>query len=198
MFRTKPRFLCDVDDVVANYVQGFVAAVLATGVRNIKMDHPFDEWDLSKSLKLTEEEDNKVYSLINMPGFASMLQPLPDAVEGVTKIMEIADVIFVTSPLRSSPTWAYDRNLWLTKLFGEDSKVVSTHEKYTVDGDFLCDDKPKHCTLWQEEHPMGMAMMWSTGRNVKHLPLGIPLVGNWDLAYKLVERRAGVMAAGRK
>lgn len=197
-FRTRPRFLCDVDDVVMDYVQGFVAAVIATGVRSIKFDHPFTEWDLSKSLGLNEEEDNKVYSLINMPGFASMLNPLPGAVEGVKKIATIADVFFVTSPLKSSPTWAYDRRLSIEKHFGEDAKIISTHEKYTVDGDFLLDDKPDHCSEWSAEHPMGWALMWSTGRNVAALPPGVPLVGNWDLVYSLVEHRAKVMAGARK
>lgn len=197
-FRNRPRFLCDVDDVLANYVQGFVSAVIATGVRpGLSQNHKFDEWDLSKSLKLTDEEDDKVYSLINMPGFATMLNPLPGAVEGVTKIMEIADVFFLTSPLKSSPTWSYDRRLWLEKLF-EDAKIVSTSEKHTVDGDFLCDDKPVHCEEWQAEHPMGMSLMWATGRNEGQLPLGVALVGNWPLVYKLVEVRAKAMAAGMK
>lgn len=198
-FRSRPRFLCDVDDVVANYVQGFVSAVIATDVRpGIKQDHVFTEWDLSKSLQLTEEEDNKVYSLINMPGFASMLNPLPGAVEGVMKLMKIADVFFVTSPLKSSPTWAYDRRLWLEKLFGDDTKIVSTHEKFLVDGDFLLDDKPEHCSEWSAEHPFGWAMLWSTGRNAGDVPLGVPLVGHWELVYKLVEKRANNLAVGRK
>lgn len=192
-FRSRLRFLCDVDDVVMDYVQGFVSAVMVTGVRNIKHDHAFDDWDLSKSLKLTEEEDNKVYSLINMPGFASMLHPLPGAVEGVKKIMKIADVIFVTSPLKSSPTWAYDRRLSLEKHFGEDVKICSTAEKYAVDGDFLNDDKPDHCAEWQAEHPEGTALLWSTGRNLANPPHGVAIVGNWPLVYELVKARSNVL-----
>lgn len=199
-FRSRPRFLCDVDDVLANYVQGFVAAVLATGVRDIKMDHPFDDWDLSKSLGLTEEEDNKVYSLINMPGFATRLNPMPGAVEAVKKIAQIADVLFVTSPLKSSPTWAFDRTAWLQKHFGTEqgNKVASTGEKYAVSGDFLLDDKPEHCAEWHTENPLGLAMLWSTGRNLtKPPPYGVAVVGNWPMVYALVEAKADLMTAQR-
>lgn len=194
-FRSRPRFLCDVDDVLANYCQGFTACVISTGVRNIKMDHPYDDWDLSKSLGLTDEEEAKVYSLINMPGFATMLQPCPGAVDGLKKVMEMADVLFVTSPLKSSPTWAHDRRLWLEKYFGDEQgkKIVSTHEKYAVDGDFLLDDKPEHCAGWSAEHLMGIPLLWSTGRNTAKIPNGVALVGNWLLVYELVKTRADMM-----
>lgn len=194
--RSKPRFLCDCDDVVANYVQGFVSAVVALGIRDIKYDHPFDEWDLSKSLKLTEVEDDAVYSLINLPGFAQRLNPLEGAVHGVKEIMKICDVIWVTSPLRSSPTWAYDRAQWLDKYFGAGQKIVSTHEKYAVDGDFFLDDKPKHTKLWQEAHPMKLTMLWSTGRNTARgvgAPPGVALVGNWKTVLDMVVLTANTL-----
>ncbi len=180
------------DDVLADFVQGFTSAVLATGVRKLSPDHPYNEWDLSKSLNLSEEEDNKVYSLINMPGFATMLSPLPEAVAGLKKVMKIADVLFVTSPLKSSPTWAHDRRLWLEKQFGEEQgeKIVSTSEKYAVDGDFLLDDKPEHCSAWSKEQPTGMALLWATDRNNGPDAVGLTRVNNWDLVYELVKLRA--------
>lgn len=193
-FRSRPRFLCDVDDVLASYVQGFTAAVIATGVRSILMDHPYDDWDLSKSLKLTDEEETKVYSLINSPGFASMLMPCAGAVDGLKAVMKVADVLFVTSPLKSSPTWAYDRRRWLEKYFGEEQgrKIISTSEKYAVDGDFLLDDKPEHCIEWQAEHPAGTALLWATGRNLAG-KLIHSTVNSWELVYELVNLKAKMM-----
>lgn len=194
-FRDRPRFLCDVDDVLANYKEGFISVVNITGVRKLKPDHRFTEWDLSKSLGLNEEEDNKVYSLINMPGFASMLNPCPGAVEGVQAIMEVADVQFVTSPLKTSPTWAYDRMVWLQKYFGEEQgvKITSTHEKYMVDGDFLCDDKPEHCTQWQAAHPMGVAILWLTQQNLRMAPRDILGLAEWGMVKEIVAGRAQLM-----
>lgn len=193
----KPRFLCDCDDVVVNYVQGFVSAVIATGVRDIKHDHKFDEWDLSKSLKLTEEEDNQVYSLINMPGFAQRLNPCPGAVEGMKEVMKLCDVIWVTSPLRSSPTWAFDRQHWLDAHFGGEQKVCSTHEKYAVDGLYFLDYKPEHTELWHKEHPMKMSMLWSTGINTARgvgVPSDVVLVDNWQVVLDLIKVTANTLA----
>ena len=191
----KPVFLCDVDDVVVDYVEGFTAAVITSGVRNITMSHTYDEWDLSKSLKLTKEEDQKVYALINMPGFAARLNPCAGAVDGIKRIQRIADVCWVTSPLRSSPTWAFDRREWLEHYFGEEQKIISTSEKHRVDGDFLLDDKPDHCKKWQHAHPLGNALLWSTGRNTRAVPDGVLLVNTWPMVLELVRTRAKLLEA---
>ncbi len=192
--KTKPLFLCDVDDVVADFVQGFNAAVIATGVRDIKMDHVHTTWDLSKSLKLTKSEDQKVYSLVDMPGFASRLNPCVGAVDGVKKIMQVADVIWVTHELESSPTWVYDRRLWLEKYFGEGQKIVNTSEKYAVDGDYFLDDKPAHCAAWHAQHPRKMAMMWATGRNGTDAPEGVALIGDWKVVLDTIKLTANTLA----
>ena len=199
-FRNKPRFLCDVDDVLANYKEGFIGAVNVSGVRVLKPDHVFTQWDLSKLLGLTDEEDDKVYALINQPGFAFNLNPFPGAIEGVQKIMEFADVQFVTSPLKTSPTWAYDRMHWLQKYFGEEqgAKVISTHEKYMVDGDFLCDDKPDHCVEWQGAHPAGMSILWLTPQNLRMVPKHILGLSNWDMIEVWVRRYALLMKQASK
>ena len=199
-FRKRPRLLADVDDVQANYKQAFIAAVNASGVRQLKPDHVFTEWDLSKSLGLTEEEDAKVYALINMPGFARNLNPFPGAIEGVKKIMEIADVLFVTSPLKSSPTWSYDRMEWLKSYYGDEQgqKVVSTGEKYAVDGDFLVDDKPDHVVSWQEVHPMGTAILWLTPQNMRMAPKNIIALASWDMVFYAVAARAKLMESSSK
>lgn len=199
-FRTKPRFLCDVDDVLANYKQGFIAAVNYSGVRQLKPDHVFTEWDLSKSLGLTKEEDDEVYSIINLPEFAFNLVPFPGAVEGVRAIMKVADVQFVTSPLKTSPTWAYDRMRWLQKYFGEEQgvKITSTHEKFMVDGDFLCDDNPEHCVAWQAQHPTGTALLWLTPQNL-HMAQKTKVLGlaSWGMVYSVVEGLANLMKAAK-
>ncbi len=162
----RPRFLCDVDDVIANYIQGFISAVKATGVRDIEHDHIFDQWDLAASLKLTQKEEHKVYDLIETPGFATRLNPCPGAVPAIKKIAELCDVFFVTSPLKTSPTWAYDRLQWLITQFGDEQgkKVVSTSEKYAVDGDYFLDDKIEHCRAWQEAHPRGITFLWHSAQ----------------------------------
>ena len=198
-FRTRPRFLCDVDDVICNYKQGFIAAVNASGVRQLKPDHVFTDWDLSKSLGLTDTEDDKVYALINLPGFAQNLSPLPGAIEGVKKIMEIADVLFVTSPLKTSQTWGYDRMHWLQKYFGEEQgkKVVSTSEKYAVEGDFLLDDKPGHITEWQAQHPRGHAILWITPQNMHMAPKNMVGLASWGMVFGAVDGLAQLMKAAK-
>lgn len=197
---SKPTVLVDVDDVVVSFTRGFTAAVIATGVRDIDFDYPYSEWDLSKSLQLTKQEDDQIYALINMPGFASSLAPIPGAVENVKKLMTTCEVYFVTSPLDSSPTWAHDRQESLNSLFGkEHARVVSTHFKATVGGDILVDDKPDNTAAWADAHPGGTAVLWLTGRNSKSVyKPNVLRTNNWQSVHDAAARYAKVYALTSK
>jgi 5'(3')-deoxyribonucleotidase len=182
--------LLDVDGVSANYTDIFVRAVLSLGIRDIPPTWFPGEWDISKALKLTEKEDEAVYEIMNRPGIAQQIVPYPDAIESIQRLSRSADVYFVTSPLRTSPTWASDREAWLKKHFGDElgSKIVSTHYKYKVSGDIFVDDKPKHCLEWAKAWPLGIALHWAQFVNSEEK--GLLKVYNWKMVQHLVDMRA--------
>lgn len=164
--RTSPfekiRVLFDVDGVIADYAQLHVAAVIASGVRNIPEAWRPSQWDINKELKLTKEEEDRVQTLVAFPGVAKSMVPFPGAIEAVKRIAKIADVYFVTTPNGDSPTWGFDRTEWLKEKFGKalGEKVVLTHYKYLIPAEYLVDDKVENCQEWEEWNPGKFALRW--------------------------------------
>lgn len=156
------RVLFDVDGVIADYTQLHVNAVNASGVRSLPSDWKSSIWDIDEELGLSAAEKEKVWEYLKLPGMAASLAPLPGAVDAVKRIAKVADVYFVTGPLHGSPTWSYDRGYWLTSMFGWElgSKLVLTHEKHVVAGDYLVDDKVEFCLKWAKYNPLGTALRW--------------------------------------
>lgn len=189
-FRSRKRVLVDVDDVIVNFKQAFISAVIAKGLRNIDHTWRRSTWDLAKDLGLTDKEEKEAFSLINMPGVADeMMNALPGAVEGVQNLMELADVYFITSPSKTSPTWSFDRRNWLVRHFGEEqgSKVGHVHDKFIVFGDFLVDDKPENVMLWKDAWPLSTAIYWS-GELMPRSPRPDIMVANaWPQIQRFVE-----------
>src|SRR5665213_2564077 len=146
----KHRVACDVDGVVTNYTQMYLNAVRIGAGRDIPQDWKPPSWDLDECLGLTSDEKDKAYRLMNGPGMAGLINPYPDAVAGIKALMDVADVFFVTSSLKSSPTWDYDRRKMIVKVFGEEAAegLTFTDHKYTFGADMFIDDKPDHCEEW--------------------------------------------------
>ena len=160
--RNRLRILFDVDGVIADFVQLFANAVIATGVRVIPATWRPAQWDLAAALKLNKQEEEAVYQILTRAGVAQTLSPLPGAVEAVRRISKKLDVYFVTTAMPGSATWAYDREAWLKEYFGDDlgSKVVSTEHKYLISALHLVDDRAENCREWEAENPGRAALCW--------------------------------------
>jgi|SRR6478735_6167344 len=179
---SRHRVGVDVDGVVANYTQLYLNAVRVATKREIPNDWAPPQWDLDEALGLTKDEKKAAYALMESPGVARTIAPYPGAVEGIRKLSKIADVFFVTSPVKSSPTWCYDRTAWIKKYFGDelaDSVDYNSH-KYTFAADLFVDDKPSNCEEWQAAWPDGKALLWVANYSVTLLHDRLTHVQNWE------------------
>lgn len=161
----KQRVLLDVDGLIADFTTPYLMCVrMATG-RHIPDDWKASTWDVAEDLGLSEQERKDADMLMAAPNMAYLFNPLPGAVEGVKRLLEVADVFFVTAPFRLSPTWTFDRARWLEKFFGEHGKRVNhTHDKHTVYGDIFVDDKPANIREYKKAWPTSSALYWATQR----------------------------------
>lgn len=161
----KQSVLLDVDGLIADFTTPYLMCVrMATG-RHIPDDWEASTWDVAEDLGLSEQEQKDADMLMAAPNMAYLFNPLPGAVEGVNRLIAVADVCFVTAPFRLSPTWVFDRSRWLEKFFGEHGKkVVPTHEKHRVYGDIFVDDKPANVREFKKAWPTSSALYWSTQR----------------------------------
>lgn len=84
--------------------------------------------------------------LDEVPGIFSLMEPMPRAIEAVHKLAEKYDVyILSTAPWKNPSAWA-DKVAWITKYFDDvfHKRLILSHHKDFLKGDFLIDDHPKH------------------------------------------------------
>ena len=84
--------------------------------------------------------------LDEVPGIFSLMEPMPGALESVHKLAKLYDVyILSTTPWKNSSAWA-DKVVWVTKYFDDvfHKRLILSHRKDLLKGDFLIDDRPKH------------------------------------------------------
>jgi 5'(3')-deoxyribonucleotidase len=130
----------DVDGVLAGFVERWleyaneVAGTAYTAAD--ATDYNF------RNLDLPDRARDYAWGSVAEPGACAALDVLPGAVAGVRQLERDAHtVLFVTSPLASSPTWAHEREGWLRTHFGVDrARVVHAHDKTAVGVDVLVDD----------------------------------------------------------
>lgn len=87
--------------------------------------------------------------LDEVPGIFSLMTPMDGAVDSVYRIAEKYDTfVLTTAPWLNPSAWS-DKIMWIQKHFGVDEKsvfykkIVITHHKNLVIGDFLIDDRQK-------------------------------------------------------
>ena len=84
--------------------------------------------------------------LDEVPGIFALMEPVPGAIEAVHKLAEKYDVyILSTAPWKNPSAWA-DKVAWVTKYFDDvfHKRLIPSHHKDLLKGDFLIDDRPKH------------------------------------------------------
>ncbi len=184
----KPRFLLDVDGVLADFVTSALPLIEeVTGTRYEK--HDFTTWDFFDVVPKTHKA--AVYASFTRPGFCAGIPVFEGSREGVRRLRKLADVRIVTTPIWG-PHWYGERAAWLDKHIGiHESHIVFRSEKEFEHGDFLLDDRPSHVELWAARHPQGVGLLWSQPCNAQHvlsahLP-NVHRVSTWDEVVGRVE-----------
>lgn len=179
----RPTILIDVDGVIANFLGETIYRL--NYCMGLPVPYSESDWPAWSILEvLSPEVQTAAREIWHESGFAYSIPAYFGAIDGVKRMATIADVYFVTSPLKNSQTWAFDRERWLKYWFGDDlgSHVIHTHHKHMVRGDMLIDDKPSHVEEFLE-----------TGRTARLFRrsyndgLTLPYVNDWNEVYDDVD-----------
>lgn len=88
--------------------------------------------------------------LDEVPGIFSLMEPIPHAIESVSKLAKHFDVyVLSTSPWKNLSAWS-DKIKWIKHYFGEDEdsvfykRLILSHHKNLNKGDYLIDDRDKN------------------------------------------------------
>jgi 5'(3')-deoxyribonucleotidase len=157
------RYLLDVDGVICDFISSYLELVnRVTGRAHTIADITDFEF---KSLGLTDHDRGQIEALMFQPGWVRSLSALPGAYDGLRLLRSRGhDLVFVTSPWRGHPTWAFEREQWLLERF-PDCKIIHTNHKRYVSGHVLIDDKPEHVNSWMLANPIGIGVLWDAPYN---------------------------------
>ena len=106
--------------------------------------------DFQSGLDQVSEEVKAEYAgrLDEIPGLFGKMEPMPGAIEAVRTLAEEYDVfILSTAPWRNPSAWS-DKVTWVTKYLDDvfHKRMIITHRKDLVEGDYLIDDRGKNGT----------------------------------------------------
>jgi 5'(3')-deoxyribonucleotidase len=146
------RILLDVDGVIADLVGDLCSELRAVGYRR----QPEDVTTYEFQHALPRDELAVVRGAMVRPGFVASMSWYPGAREFVRELQRLGEVVAVTKPFATSPTWAYERAVWLGRNI---EKVVQTAHKELVGGDFLIEDCVANAHTWRHAHPGGHAIL---------------------------------------
>jgi 5'(3')-deoxyribonucleotidase len=185
--------LLDCDGVIADFTGAALTLIRQFTGRTYAPER-ITTWDIFDSLP--EEPQfvkDEVYRLLKSPGGCAGIPAYPEAVEGVRRLCEIADVIAVTSPFKGSPTWAHEREEWLHVRCPGIEHVIHARHKERVHGDVFVDDKAAHVEDWarfwgrEGRNPHAVPVLWQTPRASGQMTsAGIVSASTWDEVIALV------------
>src|ERR1039458_10062200 len=127
----KPTVLLDIDGVIADFAGAALELVHQLTGKHYKPE-AVTTWEVFDSIPEPQAKD-EVYRILKAPGGCAGIPVYPEALAGIERLREIAQIVAVTSPFKGSPTWAHEREEWLSAHFGSAiSYVISSGRKERV------------------------------------------------------------------
>lgn len=104
--------------------------------------------DFASGIARLDASTQKEYEgrLDEVPGIFALMDPMPGAIEAVHLLVQKYDVyILSTAPWKNPSAWA-DKVSWVTNYLDDvlHKRLILSHHKDLLKGDFLIDDRPKH------------------------------------------------------
>ncbi len=190
MIRKRKRVGVDVDGVLLDLLTPCIALASEMSGKVLSLAD-VEEWDLDALIP--EGRIDEFWKRIGEPGIGRNLIPYPDALVGLPKLMEVADVYCVTSYLHDAVSWVHERDQCLYEHFKiPRDKMVHTRAKHVFSGAMLIDDKPKNIEEWAMEYVMGIPVLWEHPYNVGHaldprIAHRVVRTSSWDEIVSIVK-----------
>jgi len=168
--------LLDVDGVMADFHGGILKLIKELFGLELTIED-FKNWDYTSALE-SERKKTILRKEITRPGFLANLEPYPGTEEAIKKLQKLGDVICVTSPNHTVPTWIPERYWWLEhhfKIFPKN--VILSGLKYLIDGDIMVDDHPDNVSSWRYRRPNKKGLLWDRPYTKEAEQ---PRISSWD------------------
>jgi len=139
--------------------------------------------DFESALRKVDNATLEQYNgiLDEIPGLFDLMEPMPGAIESVTELAKHFDTyILSTAPWLNPSSWTSKIN-WIHRYFGSEKdsplykRVIISHNKHLLKGDFLIDDRLKNGVSEFEG---------------EHIHFGTPRFSDWNkvLTYLITKK----------
>lgn len=160
--KPKKRVLTDWDGVHVDFVSKYLQCIRAAVGKTFKYEQ-VTQWDVGKSLGLSDQELEKVHRLLYSPGVASSLSFYNESLDAIPRLWDLSDLWIVTTPLDENPTWEFERRRQIERAFPKltlHKRIYSVSEKAAIRGDIFIDDKFANAVAWADANPTGVSILW--------------------------------------
>lgn len=175
---TKPRLILDQDDVLAD-THGRLADIVVRDFGTGLLREDFYKTSFHKILP--SELHQRLYKIIQEPGFFSDIPLVPNAQETVFQLSKKYE-IFVATAAMEFPNSFREKYDWLKKYFDfiPWSNIVFCGDKSVLHGDWLVDDMPRNLKTFK-----GKGLLFNAPHNLEET--NYERVMNWgDIAERLL------------
>jgi 5'-nucleotidase len=194
----RPIVLIDMDGVIAKWLPGVIRIcgqlAAEAGIPNpLTLEHA--SWEMMTGDPVRDEI---VAAAMNHPDLYRLLEPEDGAVEAVKTLQaEVGEVLFASTAMLSNPMAHSAKAHWTDEIYGDGwhEKLILTHDKTTLRGVVLADDKQK---ITGRMKPLWQHIVFD--RNYNQDTPG-PRIHDWsersiEIIAKTVETRMHQLAAG--
>ncbi len=199
----RPILLLDSDGPLSNFTRSYLDAYMSETGDARSVDE-VDRWAIHQCSWFVETAERlgttasalrrRVDDYVTRAGFCAGIPVQAGAKDAVRLLSDVAEIVVVTSPFDSCPTWESERKTWLEEHFGiQHARVIHATEKWRVHGDVFLDDKPANVDAWGKAWPDGDAILFDMAHS-KSEGEGLRR-GGWGDVMAAVEARRGRVAA---
>lgn len=174
------RILVDMDGVLCNLIEKWFATYNKEYGDTLHLDRMV-EWGPHRFARAGKS----VYKYLSKPGFFRDLRPIPGAIDGMRRLVDLGHDVVVVTAARNGHR---DKIDWLKEHmpFLPPHNIVFAHRKDLVRGDILFDDAPHNLEAFLPYgQPVAMAYPYNQG-------VSCPRVGSWSEFLQLVDERSSV------
>jgi 5'-nucleotidase len=166
----KKTLYVDMDNVIVDF---------KTGIEKLSKDI------LDEHEAIHGRNQEGIRNLDEVEGIFALMDPLPGAVESISKLSGIFDLyVLSTSPWNNPSAWS-DKIRWIHRYFGAEEgspvykRLILSHHKNLNDGHFLVDDRVANG-----------AREFGAKPGSEHVHFGMPGFEDWDVVTRYLISRA--------
>lgn len=186
----KPRFLCDVDGIAADFMAEALVIINGITHQNLTYDE-LHHWEVLDYID--DLEHRKIAEIeLNKAGLCERLTMYENSIQAIKELNNITNLYFITAPMTKNVGWLNERVAWLVKHFEIEVRQIGfLKDKFIVHGDFLLDDSETNLINWIEDpvNKNSKALLWNRPWNKSVDDSRLTRVFSWQEVLDLIKEK---------